>query len=691
MAGISAKNIRNIALLGHGGEGKTTLAEAILFNAKAIDRQGRVDDGNTTMDFDPEEIGKKISISLATANATFKGVKLNLIDVPGFFDFEGEFVQAMTVADCALVVTGPGGTLPVGTEKALDYCVAHKVPTMIFINGMDKENANYWDTVNAVSQKYSTKIVPLMIPLMENGKMTGYANVLEGLFYKVGAHGENGQPLPDSLKSKYDELKGVVMEKAAESDEELLMKFFDSGELSAEEMVKGMKQGVKEGAAIGVFGGSALANFGVFNLMNNLISMMPSAAEAKPVVAFDENDKRTELKPDENAPVVIRIFKTIADPFVGRLSLFKVVSGTLKSGLTLKNASKDSEEKISSIYFLKGKKQETVDAACAGDIGALAKLSNATTGDTLSEGRELRLPPIELPKPVLSMAVYAAKKGDEDKIFGGLNRLKDEDISFTVTKNAETNEMLLSGVGETQLEILCRKLKNKFGVEAVLKEPRIAYRETIKKMAEAEGKHKKQSGGAGQFGQCSVRFEPGAADGQFEFVDAVVGGAVPRQFIPAVEKGLREAIKEGVLAGYPMVDLKCTLFDGKSHPVDSKEVAFVSAAKLAYAEGVAKAAPAILEPIYQLKITVPESFMGDILGDMNKRRGRILGMEMVDGKQVINAECPLAEVLKYATDLRSMTQGRGSYEMEFVRYEEVPATQVPKIIEDAKKQAAEKE
>lgn len=691
MAGISAKNIRNIALLGHGGEGKTTLAEAILFNAKAIDRQGRVGDGNTTMDFDPEEIGKKISISLATANATFKGVKLNLIDVPGFFDFEGEFVQAMTVADCALVVTGPGGTLPVGTEKALDYCVAHKVPTMIFINGMDKENANYWDTVNAVSQKYSTKIVPLMIPLMENGKMTGYANVLEGLFYKVGAHGENGQPLPDSLKSKYGELKGVVMEKAAESDEELLMKFFDSGELSAEEMVKGMKQGVKEGAAIGVFGGSALANFGVFNLMNNLISMMPSAAEAKPVVAFDENDKPTELKPDENAPVVIRIFKTIADPFVGRLSLFKVVSGTLKSGLTLKNASKDSEEKISSIYFLKGKKQETVDAACAGDIGALAKLSNATTGDTLSEGRELRLPPIELPKPVLSMAVYAAKKGDEDKIFGGLNRLKDEDISFTVTKNAETNEMLLSGVGETQLEILCRKLKNKFGVEAVLKEPRIAYRETIKKMAEAEGKHKKQSGGAGQFGQCSVRFEPGAADGQFEFVDAVVGGAVPRQFIPAVEKGLREAIKEGVLAGYPMVDLKCTLFDGKSHPVDSKEVAFVSAAKLAYAEGVAKAAPAILEPIYQLKITVPESFMGDILGDMNKRRGRILGMEMVDGKQVINAECPLAEVLKYATDLRSMTQGRGSYEMEFVRYEEVPATQVPKIIEDAKKQAAEKE
>ena len=691
MAAFLAKNIRNIAFIGHGGEGKTTLTEAILFNAKAIDRQGRVDDGNTVTDFDPEETNKKISISLATANCAYKNTKFNLLDVPGFFDFEGEFVQAMAVADCAIVVTSGSGSLTVGTEKMLDYCVANKVPAMVFVSGMDKENANFYTTLDAIQQKYGTKIAPMMLPLMQGGKMQGYANIADGKYYPFGSHGENGQPIPVELAEKYNEIKAIVMEKAAESDEELMMEFFDKGELSEEQIIAGIKAGVRDGSAITVFGGSGLANNGVFNLMNNIIKFMPSADEAKPIVAKDNADKEVTISVDEKAPVVLRIFKTIADPFVGRLSLFKVLRGTLKSGITLKNPNKDGDEKISTIYFLKGKKQETVDCAYAGDIGALAKLSNTTTGDTLCEGAALYLPPIVMPTPVLNMAVYATKKGDEDKIFAGLNRLKDEDISFNVVKNAETNEMLLCGVGETQLDILCRKLKNKFGVEAVLKEPRIAYRETIKKTSEAEGKHKKQSGGAGQFGVCSVRFEPGAADGEFEFVDAVVGGAVPRQFIPAVEKGLREAIKSGVLAGYPMVNLKCTLFDGKYHPVDSKEIAFVSAAKLAYGEGIPKAAPVLLEPIYSLKITVPESFMGDILGDMNKRRGRVLGMESCGDKQIINAECPLGEITKYATDLRSMTQGRGSYVMEFARYEEVPATSVPKIIEDAKKFAAEKE
>ncbi|MDY5677608.1 MAG: elongation factor G [Eubacteriales bacterium] len=691
MAVFNAKNIRNIAVIGHGGEGKTTLVEAILFNAKAIDRQGRVDDGNTTTDFDPEEINKKISISLAMANCVYKGTKFNFLDVPGFFDFEGEFVQAMAVADCALVVTGAGGNLTVGCEKALDYCVEHKIPTMIFVSDMDKENSNYFTTVEAIQAKYGTRIAPLMLPLMEGGKFKGYANIAEGKYYPVGAHGENGQDIPAALAGKFEEIGAVVQEKAAESDEELMEIFFENGALEAEQIVKGIKAGICDGSAIGVFGGSGLANQGVYNLMNNLIGFMPSPADVKPVKAHDEAGNEVEIVADEKAPVVLRVFKTIVDPFVGRMNLIKVMSGTLKSGTTIKNITKDYDEKISTIYFLKGKKQEATDTIGAGDMGALAKLSNTTTGDTLCEGKAVVLPEIKMPNPVLNMAVYATKKGDEDKIFAGLSKLKDEDISFTVVKNIETNEMLLCGVGETQLDILCRKLKNKFGVEAVLKEPRIAYRETIRKMAEAEGKHKKQSGGAGQFGVCSVRFEPGAADGEFEFVDAVVGGAVPRQFIPAVEKGLREAIKAGVLAGYPMVNLKATLFDGKYHPVDSKEIAFVSAAKLAYADGIAKAGPILLEPIYSLKITVPESFMGDILGDMNKRRGRVLGMEAVGGKQVISAECPLGEITKYATDLRSMTQGRGSYELEFARYEEVPATSVPKIIEDAKKFAAEKE
>ncbi len=691
MAIFYAKDIINIALIGHGGEGKTSLTEAILHNAKAIDRQGKVDDGNTTTDFDPEEINKGISISLATANCVYNNTKFNLLDVPGFFDFEGEFVQAMAVADCALVVTGANGTLPVGTEKAIDYCVEHKIPTIIFINGMDKENANYFTTIEAIQAKYGTRIAPIMLPSMVNGKMEGYVDVTEGAFYEVGSHATNGKAVPNDLTELYNSTKSVVEEKAAESDEELMMEFFDKGELQPEQIVIGIKKGIRDGSAIGVFGGSATANIGVFNLMNNLISLMPKASEIAPVLAKDNSGAEVVIKTDEKANVVLRIFKTIADPFVGKLSLFKVLSGTLKSGISLKNVNKESDEKISAIYFLKGKKQETVDAAYAGDIGALAKLNNTTTGDTLCEGKAVYLPAIEMPNPVLNMAVYATKKGDEDKIFAGLNRLKDEDISFNVIKNIETNEMLLCGVGETQLDILCRKLKNKFGVEAILKEPRIAYRETIKKTSEAEGKHKKQSGGAGQFGVCMIKFEPGANDGEFEFVDAVVGGAVPRQFIPAVEKGLKEAIKTGVLAGYPMVNLKCTLFDGKYHPVDSKEIAFVSAAKLAYNDGIPKANPVLLEPIYTLKISVPESFMGDILGDLNKRRGRVLGMEAQNGKQIINAECPLGEITKYATDLRSMTQGRGIYTTEFTRYEEVPPTSVTKIIEDAKKFLAEKE
>ncbi|MCM1043714.1 MAG: elongation factor G [Corallococcus sp.] len=683
MAGFLAKDIRNVALIGHSGEGKTTLAEAILFNAQAIDRFGKVDDGNSTMDFDPEETSKHISISLAVANCVYNGVKLNLIDVPGYFDFEGEMIQALSVADSAVIVTGATGTLTVGTEKALDYCIEHKIPAMLFINGMDKENSSFARTVEAIQQKYK-KIAPVFIPEMQGTKMVGYVSVVSGQHFVFGSHGQGGGEIPAELQGAYQTFREKVIEIAAEASDELMMKFFDGEQLTDEEINFGISEGLANGITIPVLGGSALSNKGVFNLMNVMCESLPSPARD---VCVAKNDKGEEVKltADEKSQTVIRVFKTIADPFVGRLSLFKVISGTLKSGMVLKNAQKDIDEKISTVYFVKGKKQETTECAYAGDIGALAKLSNTSTGDTLCEGKPLTLPALTLPRPVLSMAVYAAKKGDEDKIFAGLNKLKDEDVSFAVTKDAETGEMLLSGIGETQLEILCRKLKNKFGCEAVLKEPRIAYRETIKKCVEAEGKHKKQSGGAGQYGHCKVRFEPGAADGIFEFVDAVVGGAVPRQYIPAVEKGLRQSIVKGVLAGYPMVNLKCTLFDGSSHPVDSKEIAFVTAASLAYKDGCAKASPTILEPIYEMRIVVPDNFLGDIMGDINKRRGRIMGTEMANGKQIVTAEAPLGEILKYATDLRSMTQGRGSYELSFARYEEVPAQAIPKIVEDAKK------
>lgn len=687
--GINANDIRNIALIGHSGEGKTTLAEAILFSCKAIDRQGKVDDGNSVMDFDPEEIAKKISISLATANCNYSGTKINIIDVPGYFDFEGELVQALAIADAAIIVTSASGSLTVGTEKALDTCIARKIPAMIFISGLDKENANYFDTVNAIVEKYPTKVANLMIPDMDGG-FKGFVNVADGLYYAAGDE-NNGKEIPASLADKVAKVREKVVESAAEGDDELMMKYLDTMDLAKEEIERGLKLGIVNCATVPVYGGSAYANKGVVNLLNKIVATLPSPAE-KTAMATDEKGVKLQLKCDPSAPVVLQIFKTVVDPFVGRLSFFKVLEGTLKSGLILKNANKDTDEKISSIFFIKGKKQEPTDSVSAGDIGAVSKLNSPTTGDTLSEGKALTLPPIAMPKPVLSMAVYAAKKGEEDKIFSSLSKLKDEDISFAVIKNIDTNEMLLSGVGETQLDVLCRKLRNKFGVEAVLKEPRIAYKETIKGKSEAEGKHKKQSGGAGQFGVAVIKFEPGAEDGVYEFVDEVVGGSVPRQFIPAVDKGLREAVKAGVLAGYPMINLKARLVDGKYHPVDSKEIAFVSAARLAYEQGIPKAQPVILEPIYQVDVTVPESYMGDILGDMNKRRGRVLGMEATTGgKQVIHAEAPMAEITKYATDLRSMTQGRGTFTMGFLRYEEVPPAATAKIIEDAKKRAAEEE
>ena len=661
--GNSAERIRNIALIGHGGEGKTSLAEAMLFNMKAIDRQGKITDGNTCMDFDPEEIAKKISISLAAANGTYKGVKINILDVPGFFDFEGEMVQALAVADVAVVVTGAGGSLTVGTEKALDYCEENKIPAVIFVNGMDKENVNYAATVAAIKEKYGSKVVPVWTPVLNGEKFVGYANVADNKAYDF-----DGKEV--SVPAEVGDMRAALSEEAASQDEELMMKFLDGEELTTEEIENGIKAGVKSLGMIPVYGGSAYTNKGITNFMDKIISELPSPADC------------FECKSD--APVVLRVFKTIVDPFVGRLNMFKVLAGTLKTGVTLTNVTKEAPEKISAIYFLKGKKQEATDTVECGDLGALAKLNNVTTGDTLREDGGEALPEIKMPLPVYSMAIYASKKGEEDKIFSGLNRLMDEDISFTVTKNVETGEMLLNGIGETQLNILCKKLKNKFGCEAILKEPRIAYRETIKKRSEAEGKHKKQSGGAGQFGQCSVRFEPGAEDGVYEFVDAVVGGAVPKQFIPAVDKGLREAVKEGVLAGYPMVNLKCTLFDGKYHPVDSKEIAFVTAAKLAYQDGIPKAGPVILEPIMKVEIVVPESYMGDIMGDMNKRRGRILGTEHVNGKTVVSAEAPQSELSKYATDLRSMTQGRGRFIVAFERYEEVPPMAQDKIIKEAK-------
>ena len=684
---IRTEEIRNVAIIGHSGEGKTTLTEAILFNAGAIDRQGKVDDGNTVSDFEQEEIARKTSISLTASRCEYtdrknRHVVFNLLDVPGFFDFEGERSEALAAADNALIVTGANGTLTVGTEKAIEYCLKNKIPSILFINGLDKDNANFVKTVHAIKEKYGNKIAPMIIPNMVDEKMKGFVKVAYGVLRDWE---RNEHPIPANLQSDYEEARLALCEAAAENDEGLLDKFFADGDLTGEEIERGVKLGVKACTTITVLGGSALKNQGIFNLMDKMVSTMLSPADAQPQKAFDDG-KEIEIRPDSGAPAVVRVFKTTVDPFVGRLNMFKVLNGTVKSGDTLIDGRTGETQKISSIYYLRGKKQIPTDEIVAGDIGAFAKLGAVATGDALSVSGKIVTPTIKMPPAEYAMAIGSAKKGEEDKVFAGLKKLQEEDVSFRIEKNADTGEMLIVGVGDTQLSVLCKKLKNKFGCDAVLTEPKVAYRETIRKSAEGEGKHKKQSGGAGQYGHCKVRFEPGAEDGLYEFVDAVVGGVVPRQFIPAVDKGLKEAIKEGVLAGYPVVNLKCTLFDGSYHPVDSKEVAFVSAARLAYLDGMKKASPCILEPVMKMDITVPDGYLGDIMGDMNKRRGRILGTDTVDGNAVVTAEAPQAEILKYATDLRSMTQGRGSYVTEFVRYEEVPSNLQDNIIAASKKQ-----
>ena len=681
----TAEQIRNFALIGHSGEGKTSLAEAILFNAGAIDRMGTTNDGTSVMDYDAEEISRKISIGLSIANCTFKDIKFNIIDVPGFFDFEGEMTSALHVADGAIIVVGSDGQLAVGTEKALDYCIKNKKPCMIFVNQIDKENADYYKTFDCINEKYPNKLAPVQVPILDdNHKMVGYVNVIKETAYKFIKDGrEPLDAIPDGIKGEYEKVREELIERAAETDPALMEKFFSGEGLTEEEIIGGVKKAILDGQAIPIVAGSATQNKGVINLMVEIIHYLPMAQE-QGLLCTDKVGELVEIVYNPQKPLVMQVFKTIADPFVGKLSYFKVLRGTIKSGDTIYNSRADKTEKASNLYVVRGKKQEPVDELCAGDIGALAKLAYTSTGDTLcAPDRIMFAPEIDFPKPVISLAINATKQGEDEKVIAGLNKLSEEDCTFSIDKNVELNETLLSGMGETHIDIIVKKLKNKFNVDAKLRDPRISYRETIKKTVQVQGKHKKQSGGHGQYGDCWIRFEPNPGMG-FEFGEEVVGGSVPKQYIPAVEKGLRECIAKGVLAGYPMVDLKAVLYDGSYHDVDSSEMAFKIAASLAYKDGCAKANPVLLEPIMMAEVLVPDSYMGDILGDISKRRGRILGADAVDGMQKITAEVPHAEMFKYATDLRSMTQGRGKFSMSFVRYEEVPVSMADKIIAEAK-------
>ena len=681
----SAENVRNIAVVGHGSEGKTTLVEAALFKAGHLDRMGRVEDGTTTTDYDPEETKRHISISAAVAPVEWKDCKINFIDAPGYFDFIGEQLQALKLADAAMIVVGATSGVPVGAEKAFKMGKQAGVSQFFFINQMDREHADFAKTLDQLQQKFGSGVVALTIPIVENGKLTGYVDVIEQKAKLWDGKGYKAQDVPADMMDYVVDRRIELVEAAAENDDELLEKYFNGEELTSQEVYGGLKEGILDGSICLVLAGSALENAMVDTMLDAVIDLMPSPVERPAQHGKTDGGNDKEVPCQVNAPFAAQVIKTVADPFVGKLSIFRVYSGTLKAGMMVYNTKAEKQEKIGTVYAMRGKKQNDVVWLAAGDIGAVAKLQYTNTGDTLCDAaNHVTFDRIEFPEPCISMAITAKKKGEEDKVFGGLSRLEEEDPTFKVNKDPDTGETLIRGMGEMHLEVVTNKLKQKFGVEAELKDPQIPYRETIRKAVKAEGKHKKQSGGHGQFGHVWIEYEP-LLEGEFEFVDKVVGGVVPRNFIPAVEKGLRENLNRGVLAGYPMVGIRATLYDGSYHPVDSSEMAFKTAARLSLRKGCSEAAPVLLEPIMRAEITVPDEYMGDVIGDMNRRRGRILGMDPLgNGEQVVLAEVPLAEMFKYATDLRSMTHAHGNFVLTFDRYEDVPANIAQKVIKARK-------
>lgn len=692
MKDYRAQNLRNIGLIGHSGSGKTTLAEAILYHTKSSDRFGRIEDGNTVSDYDLEEKKRKISISTSVLPCEWKDVKINVVDMPGYFDFIGEMIQGLKASDIAIITISAKSGIKVGTEKAWEYVSKHKKPRGFFINKLDEENSNYEKVLLSLKEKFGASVVPIQYPIGKENDFIGVVDVIskQGRIYNAKTGKMEAHDIPEELKEKVDECKRMLIEAVAETDEVLLEKYFEEGELSDEEIYNGLVEGVKNGEITPVTCGSAYKGIGIDTLLEDIIECFPSPKDTNPEKAYNkQTDKDLEVSIDENAPFSALVFKTIADPFVGKLSIFKVITGKAKADSSVYNLNKNKLERFGTMYFLKGKEQIQTSEVVAGDIGAVSKLQFTNTGDTLSEVESgIIYKEIDFPKPVISMAVLTKAKGDEDKISSGLVKLLDEDPTICIERDVENADTIISGVGEIHLEIVANKLKNKFGVDVALQTPKVPYRETIKKQSEVQGKHKKQTGGHGQYGDVKIRFEP-RNDGEEDllFVDKIVGGVVPRQYIPAVEKGLRECMKKGVLAGYPVIGLKATLYDGSYHPVDSSEMAFKVAASIAYKKGVQEAQPTLLEPIMHVDIEVPDEYMGDVIGDINKKRGRVLGMEALKGKQRIMAEAPMAELFKYATDLKSITGARGSFEMRFERYEELPQNEAEKVI----KQASEKE
>lgn len=666
--------IRNIALVGHGGTGKTSLAEAMIYNTGATKRLGKVDDGNTVADFYPEEIKKKITISTSLVPCEYRDHKINVLDTPGYADFYFEVIGTLKVVDSMAILLSATAGVEVQTEVVWEDNPS--IPKFAFINKMDRENADFYKTLDEMKNTFSDNIVPVQLPIGSQDTFKGVVDLIKmkALIFEEGSGKISEEDIPADMIDDVETYKEQLIEAAAEADDDLLTKYLEGEELSDDEVLKGIKEAAANGSAVFVFCGSASNNMAVQPFMDFIVDC----------AAHPENNPVVEGNNLEEEPMAAQVFKTIADPYIGRLTMFRLFTGQMKSDNVIYNANKEKDEKIAQLLIMTGKEQASVPEIYAGDIAAVAKLAVTSTSDTLTvKSNPETMEPIEFPEPTLNVAIEPKSKGDEDKLSGAIQRLKEEDPTLIVEKNVETKQTILKTMGDAHVDILIEKLTRKFGVDVITKDMKIPYRETIRATVETEGKHKKQSGGHGQYGHVWIKFEPND-EGNFTFEENVFGGSVPRQYFPAVEKGLQEAMEEGVLAGYPVTNIKATLYDGSYHSVDSSEMAFKMAARLAFKKGMETAKPVLLEPIANVEIEVPDTYMGDIIGDMNSKRGRVLGMEPAGKKQVIKAQVPMGEMARYTIDLKSMTQGRGKFRMEFAHYEEVPAQNAEKIIEKAK-------
>ncbi len=687
MKNYKMNQIRNIALLGHGNSGKTTLAESILHTLKLTKRMGKVEEGTTVSDYDKAEITRGFSIGTSVIPVEWNESKYNIIDTPGYFDFVGETFSSLRVAGGAVLVVDASSGIEVGTEKAWRYTEDRKMPRIIFVNKMDKENFDYVKVLRELKDTFGKKIAPFAVPMGVGPDFHGFVNVVDLIAKEYNGETCDEVPVPEEYLQRVNPIRDMLIESVAESDEGLMEKYFEGEEFTIEEIHEGLRKGVISNEIVPVIVGSATKGVGLHTLLDMVYDYLPTPHDMNDGIyegINPETEEETEREVDENGPFSALIFKTIVDPFVGKISLFKVYSGKVKKDMEVLNSTREKTEKIGQVFLLRGKEQLEVEAVVAGDIGATSKLQYSETGDTLCEKEnQIAYHGIKLPNPCIFMAVEPKSKGDEEKIGQALHKLTEEDPTFIVERNKETKQLLIGGQGTMQLKVITNKLKNIFGVEVDLVDQKIAYRETIKGTATVQGKHKKQSGGSGQYGDVQIRFEH--CDDEFIFEEKIFGGSVPRQYIPAVEKGLVESLEKGCLAGFPVVNVKAVLLDGSYHAVDSSEMAFKIAASQAFKKGCIEAKPILLEPIYSVNIIIPENYMGDIMGDMNRRRGRVLGMEpaVAKGFQKVVAEAPLAELFRYATELKSMTHARGWFDMQFNRYEEVPTNLVKNITESS--------